>query len=204
MGFLPPIRASSACCPRAPDHALLRDLRARAEHLRQVTAAAGATGHRDGHRRPGGNGRARALPGAAAPEDRLLLLELLSRWSRTPCLIFTRTKHRANRIMAATGHGRLHRRRAALQQVAEPAADGARQLPQRRLRSWSPPISPPAASTWPHLACHQLRCARLRGRLHPPHRPHRPRRSDGDALTFVTREDEPLIRNIERVLGANP
>ena len=111
------------------------------------------------------------------------MLELLKQTDTSSVLIFTRTKHRAERLaqqLERAGYRvtALHSNRSQNQRQA--ALDGFRDgtLPDpgrhrhRRARH----------RRRPHLARDQLRHARHRRRLHPPHRPHRPRRARGRRL----------------------
>ena len=132
-----------------------------------------------------------------------LLMELLKHTDTESVLIFTRTKHRAKRIgqqlekagyKAASLQGNLsqNKRQEALDGFRErllpdPGGDRHRRPRHRRFE---------------HLPCHQLRHPGHDRRLHAPHRPHRPRSQDrATPLPSSRREDEPLVRSIERVLG---
>ena len=101
-------------------------------------------------------------------------------------IVFTRTKRQAQRVaddLAERGFSAspLH---GDMAQVAREKA--LTKFPRgQAARSWSPPTSPPAASTSRRLPRHQLHLPRGRQDLRPPDRPHRPRRRVGIAITFV-------------------
>ncbi len=131
-----------------------------------------------------------------------LLAELLRRGDIQNVLVFTRTKHRANRLAEALSkEGRFVRADPRQPQPAQRTA-GARGLQER-------PV--PRARRDRHRgarnrrrgsrARRELRRAPRAGRLHPSRRPDRPRRATGDAFTFVSPEEESDLRAIERALG---
>ena len=132
-----------------------------------------------------------------------LLLELLRRDEIKNAIVFTRTKHRANRLAEFLE-----------QATASPApastATAARRSAPRRWRDsrtarcgcWSRPTSRPAAST-SRRSAHVIN-------FDVPHMPedyiHRVGRTaraevTGDAFTFVSPEEENELRDIERAVG---
>ena len=122
----------------------------------------------------------------------------------TQALVFTRTKHRADRLAEYLGAG------TASTSSASTATGRRRSAPQRSpasraasIRCSSRPISPRAASTSTalgHVVNFDVPAGA--GRLHPPCRPHRPRRSrPATAFTFVAPEEEGSLRDIERAIG---
>jgi ATP-dependent RNA helicase RhlE len=184
MGFLPDIRRSSpaartkrqtlffsATMP-APIAELSHEMLQR--RRRSTWSAVGAgRGHHAG-RLPGRRRSSRAAGGAAARGD------------MPQALVFTRTKHRANRLARPAPHGG-HQGRASTATARSRSAP--RRWPASRTalrRCWWPPTSPRAASTWRRWARGQLRRA-----AHAPedyiHRVGRTARAEatGDAFTFV-------------------
>ena len=76
-----------------------------------------------------------------------LLTEMLRQEPVDRVLVFTRTKHGADKVVRGLQQRRHQRRGDPRQQVAEPARARARELPQRRASAcWSPPTSRRAAS----------------------------------------------------------
>ncbi len=132
-----------------------------------------------------------------------LLLELLKNTDSESILIFTRTKHRAKRIgqqlenggyRAASLQGNLsqNRRQAALDgfrdgtyQILVATDIAARGIDVSSISHVINYDIPDTTDAYTHRIGRTGRAAKT-----------------GDAFTFVTREDEPLVRNIERVLGA--
>ena len=136
----------------------------------------------DRHRAEVGAGRrhhAGGLPGAAGAEVGAAGRRCSQRGDMKEALVFTRTKHRANRLaeylVQARHQGRAHPR----QPIAGAAHRGARRLQER-------PV-PRAGGHRHRRARHRRRGARPRRelrradgarRLHPPRRPHGARRGD--------------------------
>ena len=123
----------------------------------------------------------------------------------TQALVFTRTKHRANRLAEESGAQRHRRRAHSWQPIAGAANAGAGRLQERALSR--------AGGHRHRRARHrrggaeprdQLRRPRVAGRLYPSRRPHRPRRATGEAFTFVSPDEEPDLRAIERAVGHEP
>jgi len=105
-----------------------------------------------------------------------LLIHLIKTGDWDQVLVFTRTKHGANRLaehlnhagisaMAIHGNKSQGARTRALSDFKEPTS-----------KCWWPPTSPRAASTSKSCRTWSLRPAQRAGRLRAPHRPHRPRR----------------------------
>src|SRR5512143_2017801 len=131
-----------------------------------------------------------------------LLLELLKHTDTESILIFTRTKHRAKRIgqqlekagyKAASLQGNLsqNRRQAALDgfrdgsyQILVATDIAARGIDVSSISHVINYDIPDTTDAYTHRIGRTGRAAKT-----------------GDAFTFVTREDEPLVRGIERVLG---
>ena len=118
-------------------------------------------------------------------------------------LVFTRTKHRANRLADVPGQARDQGGADSRQPVAGAADRGAGRVQERQV--------PGAGGDRHRRARHRRRGAGPRGQLrrargarglHPPRRPHGARRGDaGDAFTFVSPEEEGELRAIERAIG---
>jgi ATP-dependent RNA helicase RhlE len=131
-----------------------------------------------------------------------LLMELLKHTDTESILIFTRTKHRAKRIgqqlekagyKAASLQGNLsqNRRQAALDgfrdgthQILVATDIAARGIDVSSISHVINYDIPDTADAYTHRIGRTGRAAKT-----------------GDAFTFVTREDEPLVKSIERVLG---
>ena len=132
-----------------------------------------------------------------------LLMELLKHTDTESILIFTRTKHRAKRIgqqlekagyKAASLQGNLsqNKRQAALDgfrdgsyQILVATDIAARGIDVSSISHVINYDIPDTTDAYTHRIGRTGRAAKT-----------------GDAFTFVTREDEPLVRSIERVLGA--
>jgi ATP-dependent RNA helicase RhlE len=132
-----------------------------------------------------------------------LLMELLKRTDTGPVLVFTRTKHRAKRIgqqleragyRAASLQGNLSqkRRQDALDgfrngsyQILVATDIAARGIDVSNISHVINFDTPDTTDAYTHRIGRTGRAA-----------------STGDAFTFVTRDDEPIIRDIEGVLGA--
>jgi ATP-dependent RNA helicase RhlE len=131
-----------------------------------------------------------------------LLMELLKHTDTESILIFTRTKHRAKRVgqqlekagyKAASLQGNLsqNRRQAALDgfrdgsyQILVATDIAARGIDVSSISHVINYDIPDTTDAYTHRIGRTGRAAKT-----------------GDAFTFVTREDEPLVRSIERVLG---
>lgn len=131
-----------------------------------------------------------------------LLLELLKHTDTESILIFTRTKHRAKRVgqqlenagyKAASLQGNLsqNRRQAALDgfrdgthQILVATDIAARGIDVSSISHVINYDIPDTTDAYTHRIGRTGRAAKT-----------------GDAFTFVTREDEPLVRSIERVMG---
>jgi len=132
-----------------------------------------------------------------------LLMELLKKTDTESILIFTRTKHRANRIgellekagyRATSLQGNLsqNRRQDALDgfrdgfyQILVATDIAARGIDVSTISHVINYDAPDTTDAYTHRIGRTGRVAKT-----------------GDAFTFITREDEPLVRSIERVLGA--
>jgi ATP-dependent RNA helicase RhlE len=132
-----------------------------------------------------------------------LLIELLKKTDTESILIFTRTKHRANRIgellekagyRATSLQGNLsqNRRQDALDgfrdgfyQILVATDIAARGIDVSTISHVINYDAPDTTDAYTHRIGRTGRVAKT-----------------GDAFTFITREDEPLVRSIERVLGA--
>ncbi len=131
-----------------------------------------------------------------------LLMELLKHTDTESILIFTRTKHRAKRIgqqlekagySAASLQGNLsqNRRQAALEgfrdgsyQILVATDIAARGIDVSSISHVINYDIPDTTDAYTHRIGRTGRAART-----------------GDAFTFITEEDEPVVRNIERVIG---
>ncbi len=133
-----------------------------------------------------------------------LLLALLPRMERQSVLIFTRTKHRANRIMeqlATAGHsaGVLHSNKSQTQRQL--ALDRFRGGQLRILVATDIAARGIDVASISHVINYDVPdCAD--SYIHRIGRTGRAER-DGEALTFVTQADGAILRDIERVLGAS-
>ena len=113
-------------------------------------------------------------------QKRHLLVHLIQEGQWRQVLIFTRTKHGANRLDSAAGRRRHSGRRDPWQQEPGRAREGARHVQARpghllgRHRSGGARPRHQGAA-----AGRQLRAAQCAGRLRASHRPHRPRRLRG-------------------------
>ena len=127
----------------------------------------------------GGRDHPGGLPGAAGAQGGAASWRCCKRGEMQEALVFTRTKHRANRLAGIPGQARDQGRADPRQPLAGAADRGARGLQGRPL---------PRARRHRHRgARHRRRGARPRrqlrragraGGLHPPRRPHRARRAD--------------------------
>ncbi|MHB0938183.1 MAG: DEAD/DEAH box helicase [Armatimonadota bacterium] len=132
-----------------------------------------------------------------------LLMELLKRIDTESVLIFTRTKHRANRIMqqlGAAGHdaGVLHSNKS--QNQRQLALDNFRAGKLQILVATDIAARGIDVATISHVINYDVPdCADAY--IHRIGRTGRAER-DGEALTFVTTADGDILRDIERALGA--
>ena len=132
-----------------------------------------------------------------------LLVHLLRNRTMTQALVFTRTKHRANRLADTLVQAGINVRAHSRQPVAGAAHRGARRLQERHAtRSSSRPTSPRAASTSMQLG----HVVNFDVPLVPDdyiHRVGRTGRAEatGEAFTFVAPEEEADLRDIERAIG---
>lgn len=131
-----------------------------------------------------------------------LLMELLRHTNTESVLIFTRTKHRAKRIgqqlekasyKAASLQGNLSQNR------RQEALDGFRDGSYQILVATDIAARGIDVSSISHVINYDIPDT-VDAYTHRIGRTGRAAKT-GDAFTFVTREDEPLIRSIERVLG---
>ena len=146
-------------------------------------------------------GRPVGAASSSARNKRALLDEVLRDTAMTRVLVFTRTKHGANRVaeqldrsgIRAGGHPR--------QQVAERAAARAGRLQARRApRAGRDRHRGARHRRRRHHPRHQLRAAQRARELRPPHRPHRAgRRARASPSRSVDREERPNLRDIERL-----
>jgi ATP-dependent RNA helicase RhlE len=135
-------------------------------------------------------------------DKRSLLVDLLKRPEVTRTLVFTRTKHGANRIVehlekakiSAAGHPR--------QQVAERTHAGHGRLP-RRLAARAGGHRPRSARhrRERRVARHQLRPAERARDLRAPHRSYGRAEETGIAWALCEDEDRPFLADIERLIG---
>lgn len=155
-----------------------------------------------GHTAPA-NTVAHALYPVAQHLKTALLMELLKHTDTESILIFTRTKHRAKRIgqqlekagyKAASLQGNLsqNRRQAAL--------DGFRDGSYQILVATDIAARGIDVSTISHVINYDIPDT-TDAYTHRIGRTGRAAKT-GDAFTFITHEDEPLVRSIERVIGA--
>ncbi len=109
-----------------------------------------------------------------------LLIELLNRGEVRDALVFTRTKHRADRLARHLAEQqvqveRIHGNRSQAQRTQALAGFKSRQVSGSR-RHRHRGTRHRRHRAWPR---DQFRCASAAGRLHPPRWPNRPRRDDG-------------------------
>ena len=135
-------------------------------------------------------------------DKRALLCAMLRDPALARVLVFTRTKHAANRlaeqlVRAGFGAEAIHgnksqgARQRALEEfragkVRVLVADRHRRARHRHRRD---------------QPCGHLRIGGCPGNLCPPHRPHRARRSRGAAISLCDTEERAYLRDIERLIG---
>ena len=204
MGFAPQINRIVERDADVPaDAALQRDDAARGRGARaQVSAQAG---RRAGRAALGGreHGDARGLSGAARAEERAARRAARRGRRLDSVLIFTRTKHGADRVVR-------HLEKAGISATAM-HADKTQAQRTRALEDFKDGQDPRArrdrhraarARHLRHHARHQLRRAAAARGLRAPHRPHGPRgEATGDAYTFMAPDEIAMVRTIERVIG---
>ena len=106
-----------------------------------------------------------------------VLAQLLKQEPVDRALIFTRTKHGADKVVKTLAQGRHRRQRHSRQQVAEPPRARARGVPHRRdPHPGRHRHRRPRHRRRRHQPCREFRSAQHPGNLCPPHRPHRARR----------------------------
>jgi ATP-dependent RNA helicase RhlE len=116
-------------------------------------------------------------------------------------MVFTRTKHRANRLFRVLEKAGVKCERIHGNRSQSAARDGARRT--SRAGKLAVLVATDIAArgidieALPHVVNFDV--PGPAGGLHPPRRAHRPRRQTGDALTFVSPEE---LRDIERELAA--
>ena len=199
MGFLPDIRRILAALP-APRQTLLfsatmpAEIRGLADEIlrRPVTVEIGDS-------RPVETVSHAIYP--CMPERKTeLLIELLHQAGSGQVLVFTRTKHRAKKLaqpLVKAGLSATSLQGNLSQSQRQEAMDGFRsgQVKVHGRHRHRRPRHRRAAD----LACDQLRYARHRRRLYPPHRAHRAHgHAPASALSLVTQDDLPMMRTIER------
>ena len=133
-----------------------------------------------------------------------LLVALLKRGEMRDALVFTRTKHRADRLARLPGAARHQGRAHPRQPLAGAAHRGAGRASRAASTGcWSPPTSPRAASTSTalgHVVNFDVPVV-ARG-LHPPRRPHRARGADRRRVHVRRRRTKRAdLRDIERAIG---
>ena len=122
-----------------------------------------------------------------------LLAELLKSEPVDRVLVFTRTKHGADKVVRALEKAGLRRRGDPRQQVAEPARARARRLPRRQAAHPDRHRHRrPRHRRRRRQPCVQLRSAEHPGNLRPPHRPHRARRRRGHRDLVLRSRGSPL------------
>jgi ATP-dependent RNA helicase RhlE len=132
-----------------------------------------------------------------------LLVEILARIDRDSVLIFTRTKHRAKRLaiqLSQAGHTAACLQGNLSQSQRQAALDGFRTGRHRILVATDIAARGIDVSTISHVINFDMPAC-VDDYTHRIGRTGRAAKT-GDAFTFMTHEDEPLVRAIERVLGA--
>ena len=131
-----------------------------------------------------------------------LLMELLKHTDTESILIFTRTKHRAKRIgqqLEKTGYKAASLQGNLSQNKRQAALDGFRSGSYQILVATDIAARGIDVSTISHVINYDIPDT-TDAYTHRIGRTGRAAKT-GDAFTFVTREDEPLVKSIERVLG---
>ena len=132
-----------------------------------------------------------------------LLMELLKHTDTESILIFTRTKHRAKRIgqqLEKTGYKAASLQGNLSQNKRQEALDGFRSGKYQILVATDIAARGIDVSSISHVINYDIPDT-TDAYTHRIGRTGRAAKT-GDAFTFVSREDEPLVRSIERVLGA--
>ena len=131
-----------------------------------------------------------------------LLMELLRHTNTESVLIFTRTKHRAKRIgqqLETAGYKAASLQGNLSQNKRQEALDGFRSGKYQILVATDIAARGIDVSSISHVVNYDIPDT-VDAYTHRIGRTGRAAKT-GDAFTFVTREDEPLVRSIERVLG---
>ena len=131
-----------------------------------------------------------------------LLLALLKSGEVRDALVFTRTKHRADRLAQHLGRARVKVERIHGNRSQAQRTRGARRIQERQV---------PGAGRHRHRGARhrrhrarprdQLRRAGAAGRLHPPRRPHRARRVDRVGVHAGVARGRGQLRDIEKAIG---
>jgi ATP-dependent RNA helicase RhlE len=132
-----------------------------------------------------------------------LLLHLLKGADMHDALVFTRTKHRANRLAKFLGDAgvkveRIHGNRSQSQRTE--ALAGFKSGKYRVLVATD--IAARGIDVTGAGARRQLRRAARRRRLHPPRWPHARAETTGSAYTLVSQEEEGDLRGIEKAIAS--
>jgi ATP-dependent RNA helicase RhlE len=192
---------AAAAARAAANAALLGD------HAGRYQGAGERGAHRPGagpdrpHDHGRANGRPRAVPGRAAPEDQASA-ELLKETSTDSVLIFTRTKHRARRIgeqIAKAGHAAASLQGNLSQNRRQAALDGFRDGTFRILVATDIAARGIDVASVSHVINYDIPNT-ADAYVHRIGRTGRAART-GDAFTLVSREDAPMVRTIERAIG---
>ena len=133
-------------------------------------------------------------------DKRPLLGEVLKRPAIDRALVFTRTKHGANRVVEQLGqiarpgraiHGnKTQNARQRALEASRTARSGAGRHRHRR----------PRHRHRRHHARHQLRSAERAGNLRAPHRPHGAGGASGIAISFCDSEERAYLKDIEKLI----
>ena len=198
MGFLPDIRRVLRHLPAAAADAVLQrdDAAADRRRWRARCCTNPATINLERQSAPAVGITQAVYPVRAGSQVRRCSSRCSSAATMKEALVFTRTKHRANRLAEYLARRRVKARAHSRQPVAGAAHRGAGRLQGRQV--------PRARRDRHRRARHrrrgagprrQLRRAGGAGGLHPPRRPDRPRaEATGDAFTFVAPEEEGDLR----------
>ena len=147
---------------------------------------------------------AHALYPVAEHRKTALLLELLRRTDTASVLVFTRTKHRAKRVgeqLVREGHRAASLQGNLSQSRRQAALDGFRDGSFQILVATDIAARGIDVSTISHVINYDMPDT-VEAYTHRIGRTGRATRA-GDAFTLVTRDDEPLVRAVERTLGAS-